>query len=159
ESAGVVTARVSLPKAQYPDSEKITIFHTALLERLRGLGGVQAVGAASDLPLEGGGGTSYWIDGEPKPQAGKEPFSALKAVTPGYLAAMRVHLTAGRDFTDQDRAGSPLVVLVSDAFVRRHWPNGSALGKRVVMGALGPREIVGVVRDTREYGPGEEAPA
>ena len=59
----------------------------------------------------------------------------------------------------QDRAGSPLVVLVSEAFVKRHWPNGGALGKRLVMGTVGPREIVGVVRDTREYGPEEQPPA
>jgi len=159
ESAGVLTARVSLPKSQYADSEKVTLFHAALLERLRGLGGVQAVGATSDLPIEGSSGTPYHIDGEPTPEAGKEPISGYKAVTPGYLSAMRISLAAGRDFTDQDRAGSPLVVLVSEAFVRRHWPNGSALGKRLVMGTLGPREIVGVVRDTRDYGPGEEPPA
>ena len=158
EPAGVLTARVSLPTAQYPDSEKIALFHVALLERLRTLGGVQSVGATTDLPIEGSSGTSYHIDGEPTPEAGKEPISGYKAITPGYLAAMRIPLAAGRDLTDQDRTGSPLVVLVSEAFARRHWPNGSALGKRVVMGAVGPREIVGVVRDTRDYGPGEEPP-
>jgi putative ABC transport system permease protein len=58
EPSGVLTARVALPNAQYPDSDKVMLFHSALLDRLRVMPGVQAVGAATDLPLEGGSGTS-----------------------------------------------------------------------------------------------------
>ena len=158
-SEGALTARVSLPESQYPDSEKVMLFHVALLDRLRTIPGVTAVGATSDLPLEGASATAYHIDGEPAPETGREPISGFKAVTPGYLASLRIPVTRGREFTDQDRIGSPLVVMVSQAFERRHWPNGNALGKRLVMGTAGPREIVGVVRDTRDFGPGQEPPA
>jgi putative ABC transport system permease protein len=61
-------------------------------------------------------------------------------------------LKNGRAFTDGDRAGAPLVAVVNEAFVRRHWPEGGALGHRIVLQS-GTRDIVGVVADIREYGP------
>lgn len=49
-------------------------------------------------------------------------------------------------------------MVVNEAFARRHWAGGDPIGRRVVFGA-GAREIVGVVRDTRDFGPDEDAPA
>jgi putative ABC transport system permease protein len=71
---------------------------------------------------------------------------------------MRIPLLHGRSFTDTDRIGSLPVLLVNRAFAARHWPDGDPLGKRIVL-STGPREIVGVVGDTRDFGPDDEAPA
>ena len=156
---GVLTTRVSLPESQYPDSARVIAFHDQLLARLRQTPGVDAAGATSDLPFEGGSGTTYSIDGAPKPEAGKEPFAEFKAIAPGYLDAMRLRLLSGRDFAGQDRLGSPLVVLASETFVKKHWPNGNAIGQRVILGANPtPREIVGIVHDSRDNGPDDEPP-
>jgi hypothetical protein len=65
---------------------------------------------------------------------------------PGYFAAMGIPLRAGRDFTDDDRIGAPLVAIVSSSLARREWPNESALGKRVKYQGEW-RTIVGVVDD------------
>jgi predicted permease len=70
---------------------------------------------------------------------------------------MRSALMEGREFTEQDRDGTVPVILINERMARQHWPNGSAIGQRIVFSS-GTREIVGVVRDTREFGPDDEAP-
>ena len=159
DPANLLTLRVSLPETQYTDSVKSAAFHEEFLRRLRGIRGVAAVGSTTSLPMDGGTRTYYWIDGEPKPEEGKALVSQYRGTSPGYFATMRIPLVGGRDFTDRDRIDAPLVVLVNEAFVRRHWktnPN-SAIGRRVVVSEQ-PREIVGVVKDARDFGPDDDTP-
>ena len=62
----------------------------------------------------------------------------------------------GRDFgvTDDSAAGavSP-VIIINSTLAKRAWPNGNAVGKRLGLGAPGPRQrfftVVGVVADNR----------
>jgi predicted permease len=71
----------------------------------------------------------------------------------------------GRVFNAQDTAGSPGVVIINDAFRKKYWPKGDALGQRIEIGkgmgpafAEPPREIVGVIGDVKEGGLGSPAP-
>jgi putative ABC transport system permease protein len=155
----LLTLRVSLPETQYVDSIKSAAFHEEFLRRLAGIPGVQAVGGATNLPMDGGSGTYYWVDGEPKPEEGKTLVSQYRGTTPGYFATMRIPLVRGRDFTERDRIDAPLVVLVNEAFARRHWKGNpsQAIGRRIVVSDK-PREIVGVVKDARDFGPDDDTP-
>jgi putative ABC transport system permease protein len=155
----LLTLRIALPETQYADTAKVAAFHEEFLRRLRGLPGVQSVGATTSLPMQGGSGGEYWIDGEPQPEEGKAPTTQTRGTTPGYFAAMRTPLVRGRDFTERDRVGAPLVALVNEAFVRRHWKGNAsdAIGRRVVLSGS-PREIVGVVKDARDFGPDDDTP-
>ncbi|HEY7232969.1 MAG TPA: ABC transporter permease [Gemmatimonadaceae bacterium] len=159
----VMTMAVALPEKPYPDSTKFLAAETQLLERLRALPGVQSAGAVTGLPLASGYGTAYAIEGEARPKRGREPITQFRGATPGYLATMRIPLLRGRDFTDQDRAGAPSVMLVNESFVKRHWLTADPIGKRVIFNVGTPneltREVIGVVRDTREFGPQDEPPA
>jgi putative ABC transport system permease protein len=159
DPTNLLTLRVSLPETQYTDSIKSAAFHEEFLRRLRAIPGVQAVGGTTNLPMDGGSGTYYWIDGEPKPEEGKALVSQYRGTTPGYFATMHVPLVRGRDFTERDRIDAPLVVLVNEAFVRRHWKNNpsSAIGRRIVVSDK-PREIVGIVKDARDFGPDDDTP-
>jgi len=60
-------------------------------------------------------------------------------------------LAQGREFTAQDTAGAPLVVIVNEAASRRYWPGQEVVGKRVVRGRQFA-EVVGVVRNSKEKG-------
>jgi predicted permease len=51
-----------------------------------------------------------------------------------YLQTLRTPLLAGRDFTDQDNADAPHVVIVNKAFVDRYWPGQDGMGKRIQFG-------------------------
>ena len=70
---------------------------------------------------------------------------------------MGIGLLQGRDFNAQDTEDHPRVVIVNEAFVRRHFPSEDALGKRLSFsGPEGPwREIVGVVRTSKYFSLGE----
>ena len=60
----------------------------------------------------------------------------------------------GRDFTEHDERGDPLVVVVNQAFARKYLAGDDPIGKRIRPGLGKPptplREIVGVVGDARQ---------
>jgi len=151
----LLTARINLLPNDYPDSLLVAGFYDRLLERIAALPGVEAAGATSSLPMQGGAGTYYSVAGEPSVADDQRPVAQFRNITPGYLDALAIPMVAGRDTDANDRLGTPAVTLVNEAFVRRHFPAGDPLGKNVVL-ASGPRAIVGVVGDTRDFGPASE---
>jgi len=70
------------------------------------------------------------------------------ATTPGWFETMGMSMLSGRDFTDRDRVGSPLVAIVNEAFTRRYLPGRPPIGQTLRVDEDGPRyEIVGLVAD------------
>jgi len=144
----------SLPRVAYRDSNLTRAFQSAVIRRLAALPGVTAVTAGDQPPFSGGSSSSRVLpEGEPEQGPGGGPrdtgprHEAQQRVTiPGYFATVGIPLRAGRDFTDADRAGAPLVVIVSSSLARRDFPNESAVGKRVKYQNEW-RTIVGVVDD------------
>ena len=71
-------------------------------------------------------------------------------VAPDYFRTLRLPLVAGREFTERDAAGAPLVAIVNEAFARRFFGNDNPIGRRFGWSAIdnpSAIEIVGVVRD------------
>jgi putative ABC transport system permease protein len=154
----VVTCRIDLPSAKYPEDMRQAEFYRRLLEQARAIPGVESAGLVTSLPFSGSRGEgSFSIDDRPTPQANR-PSSDRHQVAPGYFAAMGIPLLAGRDFTDADDMEHPGVVIINEAAVRRFWPNENPLGKRITIG-MGreaklygkevSREIVGVVGNVK----------
>jgi putative ABC transport system permease protein len=145
----VLTFRVSLPFTRYrrfgPDRN--AEFFRQLEERISNIPGIEAAGAAIQLPLtQGGFQTGYAYDEETEQRLAS--FNAdWRYVTPGYFTTMRTRLIAGRFFTEQDNIDNPPVAIVDDLMARKIWPNESAIGKHLK--DEGPdrhwKEIVGVV--------------
>jgi predicted permease len=71
---------------------------------------------------------------------------------------MSIRLVRGREFTPQDRMSAPKVLVINETLAKRHWPTGDPIGHRLVF-TSGSYEIVGIVRDVREFGPDDDAPA
>jgi putative ABC transport system permease protein len=169
EPESVLTADLSLPRAKYPDGQKVSAFHEQLLSRLAALPGVEAVGLGSSLPLSGtNADTSFFIDGQPMLEPRDRPHTHYRAISPDYFRAMGMRVVEGRAFAEQDHAQAPRVAIINETMARRFWPAQSALGKRVALDseamkffpdrppqldlAAGMREVVGVVRDVRHDG-------
>ena len=159
----VLSARILPPEHRYGDAGKITALHDAVLERVRSLPGVEAAGSVTFLPLSGWHGKrAHRLEGEAAPPPGAEKEAEFRMVDPGYLAAMRIPVLAGRGFDAHDGATSLPVVLVNEAFVRRFLPGttvADAVGRRLIVsvrpldgGPPRPREIVGVTGDVRHLG-------
>jgi len=77
-------------------------------------------------------------------------------VSPGYFQVSGTHLLSGRDFTPDDKPGSPAVAIVNETFARRLFGTTSALGKRFKLFDPVRLEIIGVVEDGKYQDPGED---
>jgi predicted permease len=144
----VLTAQLALPATRYPDPAARRAFWTRLLEGVRPLSGVTAVGLTSNVPFNGMVGSgSYSIVGYNPPQGEAQPHGRQEVVGGDYFRAMQIPLIAGRFFTDADAAEAPPVVIIDQYLVRRYFPNKSPLGQQIRRG--GPASpaytIVGVV--------------
>jgi predicted permease len=152
----VLIADVALPDAAYPEEPSRVAFFTALVERLSGLPGVRSAGAISFLPLSGErSATGLLVEGRPRPPPGHGPTADVRAVTPGYLDAMRIPLRAGRGILPSDAAGRPAVAVVGERLARTLFPGEDPIGRRIAYEWDEDVwvEIVGVAADVRHGGP------
>jgi len=147
----VLTLNVPLPGTRYKDGAQASAFYQRLIERLKALPGVEAVGAVSQLPLTGAEEIDgFDIEGRPGPASGADVQTAdFRVVSTDYFRAMKIPLVSGRYFTEQDTAGAPGVIIIDETLARRFFPNEDPLGKRINEGGspnrLGFLTIVGVV--------------
>lgn len=158
----VLTLSMELPEPTHPwGSPQARAFFETLLERVRGLPGVQSAGATLFLPMGRGQMRSVVRDlARPAPEPGKEDLAIIHVVTPGYLESLKVPLKQGRLFTHEDgRTSATRAVLLSEEAAKRYWPDGDALGRTVEVGvsfAEGQDSfggvVVGIVGDTRFLG-------
>jgi putative ABC transport system permease protein len=129
-------------------------FYARLLERVAAAPGVASASLERRAPLGVGSlGTKVKLGRAGEPEDGY-PVD-VTSVSPGYFTTLRIPLLAGRDFGPTDDERGPRVAVVSDAFARRFWPAGEAVGQVVRQGENAVR-IVGVARDTARRRLGEE---
>ena len=160
----VQTARIWLPNASLGQPQQYTRLQHEILDQIASLPGVESVGFASALPMEGSG----WAGGAPIVIEGQVPSPGVfppqrgnKFVSPGYFAAMGTRLIAGREITWSDIEAGGRVVVVSESFAREIAGEPSAaVGKRIrtFVETDAWREIVGVVQGVHETGLYETAP-
>jgi predicted permease len=153
---GVLTLRAELPVPQYAKVATRSAFHQRVLRDVRALPGVQAAGFISFLPISRVRGGIWPVKAEGDAEAtasarGANNVAALRYVTPGYFAAMRIPLTRGRDVGEADTQQRPFVAVVSQSFARRYWPGQDPMGRHFEF-AFADREVVGVVGDVRFRG-------
>ncbi|HET6853737.1 MAG TPA: ABC transporter permease, partial [Pyrinomonadaceae bacterium] len=150
---------LGLPSLRYSTNEKRIAFYRELTKRVEALPGVVSAGVITPLPVAGGfDSTGIEVEYQPA-RPGQDPMVDRYIMTPGYLHALRIPLKAGREITDGDNENAPLVLLVSEGFAARYWPNQDPIGKRVKL-PWNPgrddepwRTVVGVVGDVKQYGP------
>lgn len=146
--------RITLPEKKYALPEQQTAFANQLIERVKTLPGVQAVGLAQTVPLMGDYVLSFNIEGRPTVDPSDLPNTNYYAITPDYFRAMGIRLMRGRIFTELDDPKAPRVVIINETLARQFFPNEDPIGKRINI-TNGPdawREIVGIVGDIKQYG-------
>jgi predicted permease len=121
-------------------------FFDEVLERVRGVGGVEAAALATNPPLGGGLLRTLipegWDDSE-------GVLTSNIAVSPGYFETMEIPLLRGRDFTEFDTMDTPQVAIINEAAQRFFWPDEDPIGRRYhFITEEFQIEVIGVVRDT-----------
>ncbi|HEX8748972.1 MAG TPA: ABC transporter permease [Pyrinomonadaceae bacterium] len=148
----LLTMQVAAPRRLYGESGQRAAYYKQMQDRLSQLPGVRAAAATSNLPLDWVLNFSFEVEGRPKSPS-DSPQADYSSVSPNYFDAMGIALRSGRKFTEQDRLGSPDVVIISETMARRVFPGEDPLGKRLALSFLERRvslEIVGVVADVRQ---------
>jgi len=147
--------------ARAQDPEARAVFMNQVTARIGALPGVLSVSASGPLPLDGGTANIPWAT----EQAGSVDPSAFRqanffVVRPQFFETLKTPLRAGRTFTaDDNRTDHAGRVVVDEMLAARAFPNGSAVGKRLLVRNLranGPNapfndtvEIIGVVAHQR----------
>ncbi|MCA1612652.1 MAG: ABC transporter permease [Acidobacteria bacterium] len=150
----VLTMEMKLPARRYREPQQKVNFFRELLEHVKALPGVTAVGAAQSLPLRGPIITDpVFVEDQPVPPAGQEPHIRQNIVTSDFFRAMGIPLVKGRYFTEQETWETGGVLIVNEAFARRFFGGEDPVGKRIRSSAEGPwRTVVGVAADTVQDG-------
>jgi predicted permease len=155
----VLTAAMSLSGGRFQKTAPVAqIVHDGR-ERLMALPGVLDVGASNCLPLERPFGMTFYVLGRPR---GETPFTGgagFYSISWSYFSTFEIPLLQGRAFTEQDNATAPGVVIINQTMARQFWSKGDPLKDSIQIGvgagpafAEGPRQVVGVVGDTRDFG-------
>ena len=155
DSRGVLAVDIPLSRTQYPTPEQRAAAFEQLIGRMKTLPGVRDVSVVNNVPLTDLDiELSFQIEGRPPYKPGEEATADYTVAGSDYFRTMNIALRRGRVFTNQDTAKTTEVMVVSDAFVKRYFPNEDPIGRRIVFDGNDktPREIVGVVADVKRNG-------
>ena len=137
--------RVSPGQAGYKDQDLVG-FYEQTRQVLAGIPGTRSV-ASSDRNLLSGSMTSigFSVPGR-SDLTKKQTQTHLLIVSDNFLETMGIPLLSGRQFNATDHSGAARVAIANDAFARRFFPKGDALGKYITWGKT-DYQIVGLCRD------------
>jgi putative ABC transport system permease protein len=147
---------LSLPTAKYPTKLVQGAFVRSLVERMNSVKGVESAGVSFGMPLTTFGfALTFDVRGRPtSKRPGDQPVAQIRMATPNYLSTMGIPVIRGRGIVAGDRQGAPRVMLITEAAVRRFFPNEDPIGKHLNFGMTDGADtlqgdIVGVVRDVK----------
>jgi len=149
---------------------QVTAYNSELVEKIKGLPGVESAATVFPLPLTGDSWTlPVYFEGRPIPATGDFPQPYMHLCSPDYFRAMRIPLLKGRFFSQSDNTSAPPVAIISESMARRYWPIEDPISKRFHLGRPdmnfewlpnGPWfTVVGIVGDTRPFGLDSPPPA
>lgn len=160
EPDGLMSGFVSLPDSRYPDGSSMRGFSEELLREIRAVPGVESASITTMLPFSGNGSASVIMPEGYFPEAGESLISPYQSwVGTDYFETMGIPLLEGRTFDSRDDGVDERVIIIDEWLAERYFPDESALGKRMLWGAVPGMEedleenlftIVGVVGSHRQ---------
>jgi predicted permease len=160
EPEGLFTGSVGLPTTRYADDDAQLQFWDELLAEIRSRPAVASASVTSMIPFSDNTSASL-IQPEGYEMAPGEsllaPFQTIAG--PGYFETLGIELLDGRTFQDSDGPDMPQVIVIDEWLANRYWPDGGALGDRMVWGTSPgvdsiPEEnlftVIGIVRTVKQ---------
>jgi predicted permease len=97
---------------------------------------------------------NFTIAGKSYATTAEQPFAEMRAVSPGYFAALGIPVKRGRDVAPSDVATGQQVLVINDELARQYFPGEDPIGKEIIFGTPGPTNppnvVVGVVGSVRQ---------
>ncbi len=145
QPTALMTFKVPTPRFTVDEAR---VYTRRLLDRLRRLPGVEAIGVIDTLHLSGGRPWPFNVDGHEPPADHDAFWAETVEVDAGFFDAAGIHIVRGRNFSDGDRSDSQRVVIISEVMAQRFWKDGAAVDRVFRIGSL-EVTVVGVVSDTK----------
>lgn len=154
---GVAVLSAELDMIGY-SAERGKAFWEQAVPRVRAIPGVESVALTERSPLSVNYNRNAIFFPERAGPDDKGTAIDVTRVTPEYFETLRVPILRGRGFTPADTPQSPGVVVINEAFARKHWPEQDPIGKRFRTRAVdGPEfEVVGLTANYRVNTVGEQ---
>jgi macrolide transport system ATP-binding/permease protein len=152
EPERVASLLVIAPDVGYEKEGQQIALADRVMERFKGLPGVQSVALTSTLPVSCNCNTN-WVRFVGRPYSGEHNEINYRAVTPDFFTTIHARLLRGRFLSETDDATKPHVSIINSTFAQKYFPGEDPVGKKYGDTQLSPdslREIVGVVDDVRD---------
>jgi putative ABC transport system permease protein len=147
----VLIASLELATHGYND-EQARRFYPQLMDRVRGLPGVQAAGLVWDVPLSGMVSRADVVTNDTATASEEHKVSVnVNVVSPGYFDTVGIPINRGRDFAEGDKETSSPVAIINREMAQQFWPGEDPIGKQLMLAS--PRsgvQVVGVVSDGKK---------
>jgi predicted permease len=157
DARNLLTMNVTLPPARYSTGPQMIAFFRELVRQVNHVPGVQSAAVSSALPLNPVRLSPALPEGQPVVPLTERAIFNIQTLSPGYAAAMRLPLLAGREFTEHDEQ-PPRVLVINQTLAHRYWPNQNPIGKHIILGrATEGSEVVGVLGDVHNTGVAADA--
>jgi predicted permease len=144
----VLLASVNPALNGYSPERSVNFYHD-LLARVRALPGVKFASVATDSPISGSWDRYGLVVEGYTPREGERMSCDVTTVSSDYFKSLEIPRTAGRDFNDEDRLGSPKVVIVNEQMAKHYFGTTDVLGKKIGLEKVPDITIVGVVKDAQ----------
>jgi putative ABC transport system permease protein len=159
DTHNVLTLEMSLTGDRYQKTAGVTQLSRDGRDRLNAIPGMEFSASTCCLPSDGQFGLDFTIVGWPVDPAKGDLGAGWMSASPDFYKLFKIPVLRGREFTEQDTAAAPLVVLINEALAKQFFPNQNPVGQQIVIGhGVGPefeepaRQIIGVVGNTHDGG-------
>jgi len=160
----VLVTRMALSPAVLASPARIREAWQQAIERASTTPGVRSAAVVDTVPMREGNNQATYSTSATILSPNELPLVLDTSITPGYLNVMGIPLLKGRSFTEEDRLGKELVVIIDDVLAQQAFPGQDPIGKQLwIPGSTSPFSVgkdapdvvhvVGVVGHVRHWGP------
>lgn len=156
--AGLERYRTRYDASHFSVTPQVASFYADVMDRVAALPGVRSVGLTTALPPRLWMSPQFRIVGGTEAVGDENVNAQYHEVSEDYFETMQIPLVRGRVFTTQDGEASAGVVVINETLARQYFGGEDPLGRQIEtylnqgnpdLAEDRPREIVGIVRDTR----------
>ncbi|HET9262929.1 MAG TPA: ABC transporter permease [Vicinamibacterales bacterium] len=151
DTADIYTFQFAPEQAHLTDGPSWGRLHLDVMDRLRALPGVTAVGVVNNIPLDEGTGAGRFVTEAMDPD-GSGALLDQNFTGGDYFRVMGIDLLRGRPFTPDEAITPNSNVIISRSAAARLWPDQDPLGQRIRRAAAPAQwfTVVGVVEDVKQ---------
>ena len=150
-TANVMSMRLNRSPAKSKDGAQNAIFFQNVIDRVKTLPGIEAVGVASHMPFVYTEDWPITVESVANPAVQTQSIDT-RTVSADYFTTMQIPLVGGQFFSAEPE--NQPVVLVNQTMANRYWPNQDPLGKRIKIGDINSKSpwftVKGIVKDSAQ---------